>query len=67
MHPAFGAAQDLFIERIEICGDEDRITEYLGGPVEHPLDSVEVDWVEADEPGLIAVIVATPRGSVRLD
>lgn len=67
LHPAFEAPDDLRIERLEISGNEDTITEYLGAPRDHPLDSVDVDWVDAGEPGLVAVIVATPRGSVRLD
>jgi hypothetical protein len=67
LHPAFNAASDLRIERLEISGDEERVTEYLGAPRDHPLEGVEVDWVDSEERGLIAVHISTPRGVVRLD
>jgi len=67
LHPAFGAESDLRIERLEICGDEDRVSTYLGVPREHPLDGIEVDWVEGEDPGIFAIHFATPKGRVRLD
>lgn len=67
LHPSFGGSPELRIELIEICGDEDRITEYLGGPRQHPLETVEVQWVDGEEPGIEAVVFATPKGSVRID
>ena len=53
------------IERVEICGDETKVAGWLGEPVAG-IDFA-VDWVEADDPGLVAVHFATVHGSVRLD
>lgn len=65
-HPSTGGG-NVRIERVEMCGDPQTITDYLGADVAHPLDDIEVDWVEGDEPGIIAVWFATPHGSVRID
>jgi hypothetical protein len=67
-HPSAGARPGVFIERMEICGDPGTVATWLGEPANHPLDAVAVDWVDTDDGGaLVAVHVATPRGSVRLD
>ena len=55
------------ISRIDICGDPSRVSEWLGTPVSHLLDDIEVVWVDADEPGLVAVHVDGPHGTVVLD
>jgi hypothetical protein len=53
------------IDRVEICGDRGKVLQWLG----EPLDGIDfqVDWVDADEPGLSAVTFATVRGTVRID
>ncbi len=66
-HPSAGGSPDIQIERMEICGDPDRVSAWLGEPRNHPLDDIEVDWVEGDEPGLVAVHLATAHGTVRID
>lgn len=53
------------IERVEICGDRDKVTDWLGEPVGGV--DFPVDWVEAEDPGLTAVHFATPHGTVRID
>jgi len=65
-HPSHGAGA-VSISSIEICGDSDRICDYLGEPADHPLDEVDVIWREDDEPGVLAVTFATPHGLVRID
>lgn len=65
-HPSRGAGP-VSIARIEMCGDPEAIAAYLGEPVDHPLDDVEVTWVDAEEPGIVAVWFATPHGDVRID
>ena len=65
-HPSAGASS-VSISSIEICGDADRIGEYLGEPADHPLDDITVHWVDAEEPGVVAVTFSTPNGLVRLD
>jgi hypothetical protein len=66
-HPSVGARPDVMISRLEIAGDPGRVSSWLGEPRDHPLDGVEVDWVEADVPGLVAVHFATPHGDVRVE
>jgi hypothetical protein len=66
-HPSAGAESGLGISKIEISGDAEKISNWLGQPSTHPLGTVDVEWVDADEPGLVAVEFTTPRGSVRVD
>lgn len=55
------------ITRLEIAGDPARVSEWLGTPVDHLLDDIDVDWVDADDPGVVAVHIEGPHGTVRLD
>lgn len=66
LHPSTGAEQ-VGINRLEICGDSDVVSAWLGEPVDHPLDEIDVDWVDADAPGIAAVWFSTPNGPVRID
>jgi hypothetical protein len=65
-HPSAGARGDLRIAALEIAGDADAVSSWLGEPVASSLDGVAINWVEDDEPGLVAVHLATPRGIVRV-
>jgi hypothetical protein len=66
--PAAGAADSPCVERLEINGDRDAVLAWIGGSADHdPLDEVHVDWVVADEPGVVAVCFRTPQGTVRID
>lgn len=66
--PAAGAADTPAIERMEIAGDRAAVLGWIGGSDDHdPLDEVKVDWVEAEEPGVVAVHFRTPHGTVRID
>ena len=38
------------LECLEIAGDPNRVSEWLGRPVEGPLEDVKVDWVGATAP-----------------
>jgi hypothetical protein len=53
------------IEHVEICGDRNKVVEWLGEPLEN--QEFRVDWVDADEPGLAAVHFSTANGTVRID
>jgi hypothetical protein len=55
------------LKAISIAGDKQMITDYLGGPETSPLDDVDVQWVEADEPGIVSVTFDTPHGVVTID
>lgn len=65
-HPGAGPS-NIELVSLEICGDADSISEYLGGPVQHPLDDVEVEFVKGGEPGLVSVTFNTANGLVRID
>jgi glyoxalase-like protein len=66
-HPAAGGNGAQRIERVEICGDPETVSQWLGQPEDHPLDGIEVEWVDGDEPGVVAVHFGTPHGTVRID
>jgi hypothetical protein len=66
-HPSVGASCDIHLIALEIAGDPNRVSEWLGRPVEGPLEDVKVDWVAPNgTPGLVAVTFQTPRGLVRI-
>jgi hypothetical protein len=65
-HPSSGGSA-VAIERIEMCGDPDAISAWLGTEHEVPLDGITVDWVDDEEPGLVAIWFSTPHGAVRID
>lgn len=65
-HPSSGGSS-VAIERIEMSGDPASIGDWLGTGMADPLDGIAVDWVDAEDPGLVAVWFSTPHGSVRID
>ena len=67
MHPSTGATADFSLACLEIAGDPLRVSEWLGEPVEAPLEDVKVEWVAPNgTPGILAVQFQTPNGIVRL-
>ncbi len=67
MHPSAGASDDYSLACLEIAGDPQRVSEWLGESVEAPLEDVKVEWVAPNgTPGIIAAQVQTPNGLVRL-
>jgi hypothetical protein len=67
LHPSTGSTGNISLEALEIAGDPARVTEWLGQPVERPLEDVKVDWVAPNgTPGIVAVSFQTPNGLVRL-
>jgi hypothetical protein len=66
-HPSRGASQDVRLECLEIAGDPQRVSDWLGSPIEEPLEDVKVRWVGDDGvPGLVAARFSTPSGLVRI-
>ncbi len=66
-HPSTGATGKISLESLEIAGDPARVTEWLGAPVEQPLEDVKVDWVAPNgTPGIVAVAFQTANGLVRI-
>ena len=67
LHPSTGSTGNISLEALEIAGDPARVTEWLGAPVEQPLEDVKVEWVAPNgTPGIVAVAFQTPNGLVRL-
>ena len=66
-HPSAGATGDVSFSALEIAGDPGRVSEWLGQPVEQPLEDIKVDWVAPHgTPGILAVQFQTPDGLVRI-
>ena len=66
-HPPPGFRDGVRLRQLEISGTPATVCSWLGEPENHPLDDVEVAWVRAEEPGLVAVHFDTRRGPVRID
>ena len=67
LHPSHGADGTISLAGIEIAGDPQRVSEWLGESVEAPLEDVKVEWVAPHgTPGILAAQVQTPNGIVRI-
>ena len=71
-HPSTDGKAVAKIVKVEIAGDEKRITDWLGSDTAKAIGpDVEVVWVSAAENdgdnGIVAVHLSTPSGVVRLD
>ena len=66
-HPSQGASGDVQLDTLEIAGDPNRVSDWLGNSVEGPLEDVEVEWVSPHgTPGLVAARFQTRDGIVRV-
>jgi hypothetical protein len=67
LHPSAGADGTYSLACLEIAGDPQRVSEWLGQTVEAPLEDVKVEWVAPHgTPGIIAALFQTPHGLVRV-
>ena len=67
LHPSYGADPAYSLAALEIAGDPQRVSEWLGESVEAPLEDVKVEWAAPNgTPGIIAAQVQTPNGLVRI-
>ncbi|GGG43853.1 hypothetical protein GCM10011374_02760 [Kocuria dechangensis] len=67
MHPSQARITDVSLAGMHIAGSPDRVTEWLGAPVETALEGLEVTWSYPDgTPGLLAVTFSTPDGLVTI-
>ena len=67
LHPSNGADPAYSLACLEIAGDPQRVSEWLGETVEAPLEDVKVEWVAPNgTPGIVAVSFLTPNGLVRI-
>ena len=66
-HPSAGASGEISLAKLEIAGDPQRMTEWLGEPPASILQGLDVDWVAPHgTPGVIAAHFKTPDGLVRI-
>ena len=66
-HPSVGASGKIALHALEIAGDPARVEQWLGAAALSALADVEVDWVARHaQPGIVAVHLSTPAGTVRL-
>ena len=67
LHPSQGADPAFSLACLEIAGDPQRVSEWLGEPFESPLEDVKVEWVAPHgTPGITAAQFLTPNGLVRI-
>ncbi|GAB4009328.1 VOC family protein [Nocardioides ultimimeridianus] len=67
LHPSADSDGEASLVALEIAGDPQRVSEWLGETVEAPLEDVKVEWVAPHgTPGLLAAQVLTPNGLVRI-
>jgi Glyoxalase-like domain len=64
-HPSVNPEVAIGIEAAEICGNADTVAAWLDEPLERA--DFRFDWIEDDDPGLVAVHFSTPHGTVRID
>jgi hypothetical protein len=64
-HPSCNPEVPIGIEAAEICGNAGTIAAWLDEPLERA--DFRLDWIQNEDPGLVAVHFSTPNGTVRID
>jgi hypothetical protein len=67
LHPSNAYPGTVSVTKLTIAGSAERVTEWLGEPVEKPLEDVEVEWVSPKgTPGIMSVTFDTGSGLVTI-
>lgn len=67
LHPSLARESNARLSSLTIAGSAERVTEWLGEPVERPLEDVAVEWVAPrGTPGIMSVTFETTNGSVTI-
>jgi hypothetical protein len=70
-HPSADGKAVAEIEKIEIAGDLTTIENWLGTDVSTALEGIKIEWIDIEEndgiTGVVAIHLATPTGTIRLD
>lgn len=67
LHPSLARESNVKLAALTIAGSAERVTEWLGEPVEKPLDDVAVEWIAPrGTPGIMSVTFETPNGIVTI-
>lgn len=67
-HPSSdGEDSAIRLQSLEIAGDPERVSDWLGSPVQRLLEDVQVEWVDGlTDNGIVAAHFSTPAGLVRV-
>ncbi|MCU1572967.1 MAG: glycosyltransferase [Micrococcaceae bacterium] len=67
LHPSLARESEVTLSKLTIAGSAERVSEWLGEPVEKPLEDVDVEWVAPKgTPGIMSVTFQTAKGPVTL-
>ncbi|MGA7203847.1 MAG: VOC family protein, partial [Specibacter sp.] len=67
LHPSLARPSSVRLASLTIAGSAERVTEWLGEPVERPLDDVSVEWIAPrGTPGIMSVTFETEHGTVTI-
>ncbi|PYI66753.1 glycosyltransferase [Arthrobacter livingstonensis] len=67
LHPSLARPSSVRLASLTIAGSAERLTEWLGEPVEQPLDDVAVEWIAPrGTPGIMSVTFDTANGKVTI-
>lgn len=67
LHPSKVYDSDVKMSSLTIAGSAERVTEWLGEPVEKPLEDVAVQWMAPHgTPGIMSVTFETASGAVTI-
>ncbi len=65
LHPSNAYPSSVKMSALTIAGSAERVTEWLGEPVEKPLEDVDVNWLAPHgTPGIMSVTFETDSGAV---
>ena len=66
-HPSQMAPAEIELKALEIAGDPQRVSDWLGGGAITALESIKVEWAAPHgTPGILAATFSTPSGDVRI-
>ncbi|RAN78066.1 glycosyltransferase [Bacillus sp. SRB_336] len=67
LHPSLARPSAVRLASLTIAGSAERLTEWLGEPVEKPLEDVAVEWIAPrGTPGIMSVTFETANGNVTI-
>ncbi len=67
LHPGEHSTTAIAVDTLEVAGSPEAVADWLGQPVDAALGPVAIEWVDSEDPGLVAVRFRTPNGIVRID
>lgn len=66
-HPSQMTDSKITLTALEIAGDPQRLSDYLGQPAIGALEDIEVRWIAPHgTPGILAAQFSTPNGDIRI-